>query len=70
MMTNIENLMSWMDDLKFDNLNDDELKDYEQTETTINQPKFDFPDDDSNIGGNPVEPDENDSDETTISIGH
>ena len=69
-MSNVENLMSWMDDLKFDDLNDDELKDYEQTETTINQPKFDFPDTDSNTGGNPVEPDENDSDETTISIGH
>jgi len=70
MMSNVENLMSWMDDLKFDNLENDELKDYEQTETTINQPKFDFPDNDSNTGGNPVEPDENASDETTISIGH
>ncbi len=64
MMTNIENLMSSSDDLKFD-----DLKDNEQTETTIDQPKYDFPDTDSESGGNPVEPDENDNDETTISIG-
>ena len=70
MMTNIENLFSCSDDLKFDDLKDDELKDNEQTETTINQPKFDFPDNDPDTGGNPVEPDENDSDETTISIGN
>lgn len=72
MMTNIENLMSWSDDLKFDNLDMkfDDLKDNEQTETTINDPKFNFPESDSNTGGNPVQPDENDSDETTISIGN
>lgn len=37
---------------------DDELEDYEQTETTINQPKHKFPDDDSNVGDDPIYPED------------
>ena len=33
-------------------------EDYEQTETSIDQPKQKFPDDDSNIGDQPLYPDE------------
>jgi hypothetical protein len=42
---------------------DDELEDYEQTETTINQPKHKFPGDDSNVGDDPIYPED---DETTL----
>lgn len=45
---------------------DQNEEDYEQTETTINQPKTKFPDDDSNIGDNPMYPD---SDETVAEDG-
>ena len=63
---------------------DDELEDYEQTEETINQAKHKFPSDDSNVGDDPMYPEDDettlddidypgkgldDDDETTISIG-
>jgi len=62
-------------------IDDDELEDYEHTETTINQPKHKFPDDDSNVGDDPIYPEDDDivaeeydlpddDDETTISIGN
>jgi hypothetical protein len=70
---------------RIDEGDDDELEDYEQTETTINQPKHKFPDDDSNVGDDPIYPDDDetnldidypdkgiddlDDDETTISVG-
>jgi hypothetical protein len=47
---------------RIDDGDDDELEDYEQTEETINQPKHKFPSDDSNIGDDPIYPED---DETT-----
>jgi hypothetical protein len=61
---------------------DDELEDYEHTEETINNPKHKFPGDDSNIGDDPIYPEDDeikgdlelpeedlDDDEVTTSIG-
>jgi hypothetical protein len=68
---------------RIDEDDDDEMEDYEHTETTINQPKHKFPDDDSNVGDDPIYPEDDevvgenielpdvdsDDDETTISVG-
>ncbi len=68
---------------RIDDADDDELEDYEQTETTINEPKHKFPDDDSNVGDDPIYPEDDevigkkiklpeedpDDDEVTTSIG-
>ncbi|MBA3695786.1 MAG: hypothetical protein H0W85_03235 [Methylotenera sp.] len=71
---------------EFINGTDEEDDDYEQTESTINQPKTKFPDDDSNTGDNPTYPetdevvaedgddededDDDDDDEIVTSIGN
>ena len=65
-------------------IDDDEDEDYEQTESTINQPDSKnpnrkFPDDDSNTGDNPIYPDsdevvanngDDDDDEIVTSVGY